>query len=432
MDKLQRYFPALPARHTEVPVSSGQYEDLHCRGPWAVPFLVLDSRLATVGSLLTSRIPFPASQFFANLPRDAAFSGTNGLGAHLHHQDGMDLPTDIRRFSAFNSCVPNSSRCSEPQDFYPHQGGFLPMPEHCFYNNNGSGCHINPAQLTSENLLQHQQQHQAAFVDDCNLDNLSPLIQLDASVAGVNTPSESVVTVRGSSMSSGHLISPSGTRAPSVEPYSMMPMQWEASASLSPNRLSCFAHNSNNDPEEATILSTYNDSHASDGTAATCSNTSTSISTRHTSPFTTESTLSNDKSDDATKDIKPTSGAAFVLPDGTVAKGDSSFRLELTPPLPKKKGYSFYAIDKTRLTFVYSNKIELPPLDRVEPIPYRTRSAADVRHDPPRDGEGAETITAQPAKLGCGDLYTPRFVKSTSQGRFGWCDCGEWLGMKSR
>lgn len=102
----------------------------------------------------------------------------------------------------------------------------------------------------------------------------------------------------------------------------------------------------------------------------------------------------------------------------------------------RRPGHSPYELEKTCTDFRFFKEITLPGDQFEDPVPYQTRTDATPRRDPPRSefqGEDQSTrATSQEPKLGEGDLYTPRFVKGARTNRQGWCDCGEWLGMKSR
>lgn len=101
----------------------------------------------------------------------------------------------------------------------------------------------------------------------------------------------------------------------------------------------------------------------------------------------------------------------------------------------RRPSHSPYKTMPTSKDYQYSYEIALPAEGDSPAVPYDTKTEHDPRLDPPAEEfegpEDAQPVPQEP-KLGDGDLYTPRFVKGHRTDRHGWCDCGEWLGMKSR
>lgn len=407
------------------------------RSSWTFPLVMLDQRLATIGSLLTSRIPFPANEYF---------DGNDGAGS----PHALMAPTEDRRVVGYFNGLPHgftATGTEQPPDepiehhhhsqyaFHQQQQQQLMLPAHLLYTNS-TNTHVNPAQLTSENLLlhhQHQQQHSQLLPDAQSGKEMYPprdqcgLFTLDSSV--VSTPECSTVTLSGTlpslvSVPTSQYVTPSDTRAPSTEPTSICHLEdW----CLGPTPIPTLPVGWCGDIDDL-------ESNGGEAVNHTCDiTTSTRGTPLERGSADTDSIIVRSSSDGKLT----SSGAAMVLPDGTVATSKTAPD-DAKPLVPKKRGYSFYSIDKSKLEFKYSNTIELPAIGRQSPVPYTTRTSADVRHEPGAEefvltaAEEGEEITAQQPKLGCGDLYTPRYVKMTPKGRFGWCDCGEWLGMKSR
>lgn len=367
------------------------------------PFGAFDLRLSSLGAMLTSRIPFPASQYLApaNVPlsSDVAFSSLSDHNRHTQYQAFND-----DRINSQPEALPYSC---DALNSLPDPPGPLAGPRYPVLY---SDAHVNPVELTTANLLSH-----AGISVDSNevghFNDSSQGISLEASVASSPTyysgdPFDSIV--------SSQYATPTTTRNQSAEPGpSFGPLLLSLPAVSS--RIGSFSSH-----DMATCSSaTSSESDTSDEATAT--------SGRAASPCGQESSLS---------DIKNT---VADVDDKTPVASETKANDKPLPIVPfKRKGYSFCNVDKSQLVFRYSNHIVIPSLEKGTAIPYKTKTKHDFRHDPTSDEFHSasvaedESIVAQQSKLGAGDMYTPRFVKTTQAGRFGWCDCGEWLGMKSR
>ncbi|CAO1616279.1 unnamed protein product [Sympodiomycopsis kandeliae] len=379
--------------------SNSNKEILTPAQPRSLPFSGLDLRLSSLGAMLTSRIPFPATQYLTSASTsvpslsDSAFSADSDTTRHQQHtlyDDRFSTQYEAQEF--------------DPQPLSNLPNAHIDLGPPLLYTD----CHVNPVALTSANLLSH-----AGISVDSNdigcFNSNSQEISLEASVASTPNyysadPAESII--------SSQYVTPYTTRDQSTEPGpSSVPMVLPRLAI--PSRSGSF---SSLDIATGGVSSSIASS-SNNGDLAMPSTRASSIQASSLGEM-DRATIDEDKA------------------KGTLETKEASRPLSMIPF--KRKGYSFCNVDKSRLLFRYSNRIVIPALEKNDAIPYSTKTPHDFRHDPTSEEFLAaskaedEIIVAQASKLGAGDMYTPRFVKTTLAGRFGWCDCGEWLGMKSR